>query len=272
MAIGNYYSRISKNRVARFVINLLGVVDLHTHIRLKPVVGFFKEYFKSSIANNTTIRILELGCGVGINAFEIHNIAKKTNVDFDYIGVDLSLPAIETANQVLQSFQHMKPKISFYQEDAGRFLEKYLGPPFDVVLLIDIIEHIRNPQKLICSLVPFLKDNGIFVVSVPTPQYSKIFGRDFTSKIGHLVDGYSLLQLEKLFKNLNCHRTISKYNTGLFSTIGCWLYYNKLSFSNKYFNFLKWVALYPFKFLDFYNNPQVSCSLFVVYKRKNNEK
>ncbi len=139
-----------------------------------------------------------------------------------------------------------------------------------MILFIDIIEHIKNPQELINLSKNKLKNNGIFIVSVPTPLYPKIFGRKFHNKIGHLVEGYSITKIDELFNNCNCQRIIYQYNTGIFSNIGCWLYYNKLIFNNKYLNLLKCLFLYPFIFLDFYNDSKISCSLFAVYKK--NEK
>jgi len=269
MSIGNYHFIISKKKVTKLMCRLLGTLDLHTHIRLKPVIVFFQKYFSNY--PDFQMRVLELGCGSGVNAFELYKIAKRVDVNLHYTGVDFSPREINVANIILRSFRNIKSKISFYQEDANKFLEKYEGPPFDIILLIDVIEHIENHQKLLYYSKTFLKDGGIFVVSVPTLLYPKIFGRNFASKIGHLVDGYSLLQIDELFKNLCCERIMHKYNTGLFSNIGCWLYYNKLNFNNKYLDFLKSLILYPFKFIDFYNNSQLSCSLFAIYK-KNNEK
>lgn len=267
MAIGDCYSVISKINICKVIHKVLGTVDLHTHIRVRPVISFFEKYF-SDFSSNTKIRILELGCGCGINGYEIYKIAKKINVDLYYIGVDLSAEAINEANCILHTFQNIKERFSFQQEDANIFLKKYKGPPFDIILLIDVIEHIEHPEETLQLSKNILKQGGFILVSVPTPLYPKIFGKDFALKIGHLVDGYSLSQLDELFKGIDCQMVTYNYNTGIFSNIGCWLYYNKLNFNNKYLNFFKSLILYPFKFLDLYNNYKISCSLFAVYMKK----
>jgi len=137
-----------------------------------------------------------------------------------------------------------------------------------VSILIDCLEHIENTQKLLYFSKKLLKNDGLFVGSVPTQLYPKIFGHNFAAKVEHLVDSYSLMQLDKIFNNIDCRRLMYKYNTGYFSNIGCWLYYNKIKFSsNKYINLLKQLILYPFKYFDFYNNKEISCSLFAVYKK-----
>lgn len=267
MAIGNFYSVNYKNKAVRKIIQLLGTLDLHTHIRLKPLIKFFKNYFQAH--SFTKIRILELGCGEGINAFEIYKLSQENNIYLDYTGIDCSHRAIKNANNTLSSFKNIKGKFYFRQEDAQDFLEKNSNLTFDIILLIDIIEHIKNPQILIKTSKNYLDKNGFFIVSTPTPLYPKIFGVKFHNKIGHLVDGFSITQLDKLFNEFKFYRVAHQYNTGLFANFGCWLYYNKLNFKNKYFNFLKKLILYPFRFLDFYNNPQVSCSHFAVYGKSN---
>lgn len=267
MAIGSDFSIISNRKSIKTIYKLLGVLDLHTHIRLKPVIIFFQKYFYKH--QKSQIRILELGCGSGINAFEVWKIAKKSNIDFYYVGVDFSFQGIDVANRILLSFQdNSNSKISFYQDDAKSFVEKYEGDYFDFILLADIIEHVENPKELLDYSKKILKDEGFFVVSVPTPLYPKIFGRSFHNQIGHLIDGYFVSQLDELFNYVKCRRVLFKYNTGIFSNIGCWLYYNKLNFNNRYLNFLKSLILYPFKFLDFVNNFRVSCSLFAIYKKQ----
>lgn len=134
--------------------------------------------------------------------------------------------------------------------------------------MTDVIEHIENRELLLKLACNILKTGGLFVISVPTPLYPKIFGRKFSTKIGHLIDGFYLPQLDDLFIPVNCSRILYKYNTGVFSNIGCWLFYNKLNFNNKYLNILKCLLLYPFRFFDFWNNSKISCSLFAVYKNE----
>ena len=266
MPIGSYYSTICKRRITRFIYSSLGTLDLHTHIRLKPVIAFLRKYLNENL--HSQISILEIGCGSGINAFELYKISNELKINLNYIGIDKSYKAINKANRVLSSLSTAKSKICFFQDEANKAFEKFKKQSFDVILLIDVLEHIQDPQKLLDSYKAFLKDSGLFVVSVPTPLYPKIFGREFHNKIGHLIDGYLLNDLNKLFNNINCELIEYKYNTGLFSNIGCWLYYNKLNFSNKYLNFLKCLILYPFSFLDFYNNSRISSSLFAVYRKK----
>jgi hypothetical protein len=134
---------------------------------------------------------------------------------------------------------------------------------------MDILEHVAEPQKMLEVADCFLKENGFFAVSVPTPNYPKIFSRKFHNRIGHLVDGYSIQQLDRLFiGSLGFNRILHSYNTGLLSNIGCWLYYNIFGACNKYLNFLNLIMLYPLLGADWYNSSAESCTLFAVYRKR----
>lgn len=269
MPIGDYQHLTSRRKSLSVLRRLVGTLDLHTHLRLNPLIKFCREYLGNR--PNREVKVLEIGCGAGVNGFEIAKIANKYGKNIQYIGVDLSKKKIESAKKV--SSYYSEHDFCFCAEDGLAFLEKTfrekvgLEGSVDVILLIDIIEHIKDVQRLIESSDRCLKKGGIYAVSVPTPLYPKIFGRGFHDKIGHVVDGYYLEELDKLFINgINCERLSHKYNTGLISNMGCYLYYRSRN-NNKYFNLLKSFVLYPFKFLDFFNNSKVSCSLFAAYKK-----
>ena len=265
MPIGDFYAKLSKNRINKFIINILGVQDLHSHIRLKPLLKFVEKYFISS--NQSTFNVLEIGCGIGINGFEISKIGSKLEKQINYVGVDLSEEAVNTAKKIAEVFNaDSKLNFSFYFSDAKAFLDNPSSYKFDIVLFIDVLEHLQNPEEIIKLTKEKMNNNGIYLVSVPTPIYPKIFGRKFHKKIGHLLDGYDICQLDNLFRKFKYRNTTYNYNTGIFSNIGCWLYYNILSeVKNKNAFAVKNIIFYPFKFLDIFNSPTISSSLFAVY-------
>jgi SAM-dependent methyltransferase len=270
MAIGDFYGTIARNRVSKLLCYFLGVPDFHTHLRIKPMLKFLKKYFYAT--KSATINILELGCGSGINGFEISKLAMRFGKKLNYVGVDLSEESIKIAREISKKFEgNTELKFSFYNSDANIFLQNYSDNDFDIILLIDFIEHIGSPEITLRLANKKLRADGLFLVSVPTPLYPKVFGRKFHEKIGHLVDGYTINLLDTLFESINCNRLSNEYNTGLIGSFACWVYYNKLGderIRNKYINFISWLVLYPLKFLDIFNGPGISCSLFAVYKKK----
>ncbi len=259
MAIGDSYKYLSKNRLSYIITAIFGTLDLHTHIRLKPVLNFLRDYMKNKFYYN----ILEVGCGSGINAFELSKI--KDN--FDYVGFDINSESIKIAKNLSKKLG-LEGKLKFYCADVTSYDFKNLGF-FDIVLMIDFIEHIENPENILKKLKDRIKGGSIFIVSVPTPNYPKWFGKVFHNSIGHLRDGYTFLELKQLFQGIGYKLVTYRYSTGLIPSIGCAIYYRNI-FKNKYLNFVKSLLLYPFKYLDFefLNSDKFSSSLFAVFQVK----
>lgn len=266
MIIGNYYYILSEKKSVRFIYKLLGTIDLHSHIRLKPVFKFIKKFLSDKSSND--IKILELGCGSGVSAFEINKISNKNNFAFDYIGIDSAEELISISNKILKSINPLNNKITFIKDEAINFLKDNIKLKADVILLLDIIEHLNEPQILLYLSNQLLKNEGVFLVSVPTKLYPKYFGYKFHKEIGHQVDGYSLTELKEMFNKIGCELAFYKYNTGILGKYGCCLYYKIFYTNSRFLEILKWLILFPFKYFDLINNSKVSCSLFAVFKKK----
>lgn len=97
------------------------------------------------------------------------------------------------ANRVKAAGGH--DHLIFLCEDAASIQPDRI---YDIVILFDVIEHLRSPEELIKRLCLSLAPGGILLVSVPTPLFPRIFGRRFHKEIGHLVDGLEVRSLDAL--------------------------------------------------------------------------
>ena len=259
MPIGDYFKYLSRTPFGYFLNSVFGTLDLHSHIRLKPV----KRFLTGNMDSNVYYRVIEIGCGVGLNMFEIAKIRKR----FEYVGFDLDKNSINLANELLKKI-NFSEKIKFICADVTKYDFGHEDCFFDIVLLLDILEHVENPVEILKNLRQKITKDAVFIVSVPTPNYPKVFGRTFHEKIGHLRDGFTKIELENLFRQVNGKLIYYTYNTGVFSSLGCAIYYRILS-NNSYLNMLNGIALSPFRFLDIYNSEKLSCSLFAVFRIQN---
>lgn len=111
--------------------------------------------------------ILDVGCGEGkLGAVLRHKNCQLYGIDLDH---DAGRFAVEHCG-----YQEV---LYFNIEDSDS--EKYLslkrsGLRFDIIALIDILEHVINPTRVIQNIVPLLKENGQILISIPNVNNADI--------------------------------------------------------------------------------------------------
>lgn len=108
-------------------------------------------------------RVLDVGCGPGVVG---GTLALHGRLDA-YLGVDLSEAKIESARAMAVA-NDLSPAIRFEVGDAtalpvGRIDE--LGP--DTVLLLEVLEHLREPAAVLASVADAVPDGTRILFSVP---------------------------------------------------------------------------------------------------------
>ena len=98
------------------------------------------------------IRILEIGPGVGVNIEILQDFG-----EVDILEVDGYF--IELINN------NKKIKVEEIYKNFGEISNKY-----DLVVFLDVLEHIEDPYVFIDEINNVLKDNGIGILSVPAYQ------------------------------------------------------------------------------------------------------
>lgn len=170
-----------------------GVIEKEDKVYKKRQYKFdFKNYHKKTLdlLKGKKGKLLELGPGDG----SFLKILKK---DFDVTGIDI----------VPKNIQACKKKgIKITKQDLNKNF-KFKSNGFEVVIALEVIEHLFNYENAVKEVARVLKDNGIFIISVPNSCYwryrlSVIFGKvpeELSGNEGHVVH-LSLNQWEKLLK------------------------------------------------------------------------
>ncbi len=109
------------------------------------------DLFKETLGNLKGKKILDLGCGGG---FFTHIAAELGG---DVLGVDYSSSAIHFA-------KNRYPNRQFNVADATT-LQQFPDNSFDVVLLMDVIEHIYNQDQTMKEIQRILKPHGKVLIS-----------------------------------------------------------------------------------------------------------
>jgi len=114
-------------------------------------------------------RIADVGCGPGYFLWLLHNeLAAKGYQTAGMFGFDYSLAALEIARQVL-------PEAEFHYMDIYNICAS-LEEQFDIVVCIDVLEHLLYPERGLRNLVRMLRPQGILLLAVPNGRYDFFAG------------------------------------------------------------------------------------------------
>jgi len=99
------------------------------------------------------LRMLEVGCGLGNFLFEAQQMG------FEVQGIDVSPSAVASANETLGTACVR----SGHLDQAG-----FDEASFDIIVLADVIEHVRDPKAFLKHVRTLIKPGGALFVAVPS--------------------------------------------------------------------------------------------------------
>jgi len=128
-------------------------------IRLKYILNNIN---KKSIKS---LEILDLGCGGGLTCEPLARLgANVTGVDFVKKNIEVARIHADKSNL----------KINYINGDIDKI---NLKKKYDVILILEVLEHLDNYEKLIIDIKKNLKPNGILILStINQTILAKIFG------------------------------------------------------------------------------------------------
>ena len=175
MAIGSEIISYGRDPVRRRIGMWCGTSDLHSHIRIRPLVKILPPLLPLG-----PINLIELGCSNGLNLFELAKVKRDIIAE----GYDLDHPAIEHGEKVRKEYFH-DSSITLHCADVTQIAATRNS--YDCVLLMDVLEHITDDTAISDWVVAAAKEGGLVCISVPTHRYSRVFGKNFTNSSGTSV-------------------------------------------------------------------------------------
>ena len=147
---------------------------------------YLYEYIEKYCHIERRIKILEIGTGGGRNLMAIY---KRYSENAELFGTDISTTAITYASELnIGTFQPASSEVIPFEEK------------FDLILMIDILEHLESHDKVMRTLSnaqKYLSERGCIYISVPTELnkfsltwlFSKLYFFKNLTKIyfGHLI-------------------------------------------------------------------------------------
>jgi len=143
--------------------------------RLQWYGEVIEAFVEKSGIDLTGKRIADVGCGLGNALRYIYN-----NYDpGELFGFDFSKAALEWARQVL-------PEAKFKVHD----LDNPLKGKYDVIMALEVFEHLCNPELVLQNLLDSLNDGGMLFVTVPDGKTDGWFGH---------INFWTMSELEEFF-------------------------------------------------------------------------
>lgn len=117
----------------------------------KLIIATFKKQLKNINRFSKKGKLLDVGCAHGF----FLEIAKKNG--WDVQGIEISK----------EGYNYVKKKLKI--KVSNKTLEKsnFKKDQFDVITMLDVIEHLSDPHSAIKHVNKILKPNGLFVITTP---------------------------------------------------------------------------------------------------------
>lgn len=159
---------------------------------------------------NKKERALDIGCGTGFNAAILENFASEVS------GLDFSDTALELARK-------LSPRIILIK---GDFLEFKPAQKYNIITLLDVLEHIEDDAAALRRIEDILEPGGVALITVPA--FSFLWTEH--DNLLHHKRRYTKKELINLIRsgtNLDIKK-ISYFNTLMFAPILAFRFVRKI--------------------------------------------
>jgi len=138
-------------------------------------------------------RVLDIGCGAG----SLTALQQEKCPGFIFEGIDISKKAIKLAKE---SYPGIKFSVAS-AESVGM-----IGKKYDAVSISEVIEHVKDPEKVLNNIYKILNKNGVLYLTTPLEADSRtLVGKIYGSrgiKARETIGGHIQIFDEKTIKSL----------------------------------------------------------------------
>lgn len=134
------------------------------------------------IASLATGKVLDIGCGDGYIA---------THIKGDITGIDISKKLVEIAR---------KRRIKAGVGNAEKL--RFPNNSFDTIIILDTLEHLKNPLKCLKEVKRVLKKRGTLLLTVPSLFGMIPLALEIKAKLGGQAAPIHVLYTKKRIRNL----------------------------------------------------------------------
>lgn len=154
---------IRRERKSKRAFRAVNIYNPLKQSKQNSYYGFARpEVIKAIIKNKiSTAKVLEIGCAGGATG---KNLKERLPVQ-SYVGIDISPEAAEIAKNYLDRVIVANIEETDLASEYG-----LKSGEFDLLLALDVLEHLYNPWDILVELSGYLKSGGYVVASLPNIQ------------------------------------------------------------------------------------------------------
>jgi 2-polyprenyl-3-methyl-5-hydroxy-6-metoxy-1,4-benzoquinol methylase len=169
----------------------------------------YSEHMVEMVQKHAGHEILDIGCGIGVNSIELNKRG------FHCVGIEVDESYVEQAKKNIEAYHMKAEKLDFP------------GKSFDTVIMLEVLEHIQDPDSALLEIQGVTRKN--LILSVPnisaleeTVGHNMIMHHFFDST--H-VNFFTKTMLERFLKKYFPHVEVEEFGQ-FFSLSGKKLYYH----------------------------------------------
>lgn len=249
----NEYTFIEK--LKKIYILAFGIPEIAFQIRSMH----FKEILTSYLLNDKLTKILDAGSGIGTYTFWLGKTFTKAKVT----GGEIDNYKIQTCKALANEL-----KIKNVEFKYLNITKTNNKPIFDLIVCIDVLEHIHNYESVLKNFSKLLKNDGYLYIHVPQPNQKRIFSslKKWYHE-DHVHEGISKNTLENALKKLGFKVILSRETLGFFGKLAWEL--NHLTLSKSIFiASIIYPLLYVIAKMDLWFKNKNGLCLAVLAKKK----
>ena len=214
--------------IRKLFAHAFGEIEPHSHVRWAAI----RPHLRHARSHFATNDVLEVGSGSGEMTMEIADELRPLHLR----SFDIQTPR-----------QPSRVVAACFVADATHL--PVASNSHDVVTMFDIIEHIPDDAAALREGFRALRPGGLLLISVPTPEYPRWFGRRFHEALGHVRDGYTPELLEDRLRTAGFDEIVIERHTGLPFLLFAVPYY-RFIFRNVYLSAIATAASRPLALVD----------------------
>lgn len=185
--LGSEQAILEDSWVKSLFYRLFGNVHIGERIRAANVHRVLRSHDLSDCA------ILDAGCGKGVLSFDLARRFPEAKI----VSIDLDPKLIQRAKIVMA-----KRKIGNINFDFKDILHLDKTEQFDLIMCVDVLEHIENDVEAVRNLSNSVKKGGILVLHVPQ-KFQRHPVRNMEWKGYHVREGYTVPEIVRLLEREN---------------------------------------------------------------------